>query len=369
MDAPASHACESVFAMKITFSLALSLLLWAAVPVRAGDPPNVIRQYPHKSMTAKAFGAGAKSYWIYEPAEPTPDKAPVIVFHHGWLAVNPGVYGSWIEHLVLSGKIVIFPKYQTELSSPTDFLPNSIAAVRDALDVLETAPGHVRPDRTKFALIGHSAGGNLSAQMAAVAQEAGLPDPKAVIAVCPGEVKPLNEPDLARIPATTLLVVAAGSDDHLVGDCRAREIYALTTSIPLTHKKFILYRSDRRGPVVFVADHLSPTAGLASVDNGEGLLRNKQMAKATVDILDRFGFWRMADITIEAGFAGHSLDDATSKGALFRDLGRWGDGRAVTPPICEDDLSIIPRVFPTNGLRILPWNADEFRRMLTVDKP
>ena len=93
------------------------------------------------------------------------------------------------------------------------------------------------------------------------------------------------------------------------------------------------------------------------------------MGHATINILDRHGFWRMADLTIDAGFAGRTLDEATGNGALFRDLGRWGDGKPVTPPICEDDLTTIPRVFPTNGVRILPWTADEFRRMLMVDKP
>jgi acetyl esterase/lipase len=356
--------------MRCSFLLAWGLALSVAIPARAGDQTETPRQYTHKSVTAKTFGDGAKSYWIFEPAEPAPEKAPVVVFHHGWLATNPGVYGAWIEHLVRSGRIVIFPKYQSDFATkPSEFLPNSLAAVRDALDILETAPGHVRPDRAKFALVGHSAGGNLSAQMAAVALEMGLPEPRAIVAVCPGEVKPLSEPDLSKIPATTLLAIAATNEDRIVGDCRAREIFAAASAIPTTHKKFVLYRSDRKGPIALIADHLAPTAGLASLDSGEGLLRAKQMGKATVDILDRYGFWRMTDLTIEAGFANRNLDDATNKGALFRDLGRWSDGRIVTPPLCEDDLAAIPRVFPTNGVRIVPWSADEFWRMLVADKP
>jgi len=187
--------------------------------------------------------------------------------------------------------------------------------------------------------------------------------------MCPGEVKPLPEPDLAKIPATTLLAVAATDSDRIVGDCRAREIYALATSIPSSRKKFILYRSDRRGPIPLVADHLAPTAGLATLDSGEGVFRTRQMGHATLNILDRHGFWRMADLTLDAGFSGRTLDEATHHGALFRDLGHWGDGQAVTPPICDDDLAAIPRVVPTNGVRVLPWSADEFRRMLMVDKP
>ena len=71
----------------------------------------------------------------------------MVVFNHGWFAVNPGVYGAWIEHLVRSGRIVISPRYQRDWSTPpADFLPNALAAVRDALDVLATVAG-ARPAR------------------------------------------------------------------------------------------------------------------------------------------------------------------------------------------------------------------------------
>src|SRR4051812_49387806 len=162
------------------------------------------RAYPHQTVIRQEFGFGAKSYWLFEPADPRPDIAPVVVFHHGWLAVNPGAYGAWIDHLVRNGNIVIYPRYQSDVATrPVDFLANALSAVRDAFDVLETSPKHIRPDRSRFALIGHSAGGNLSAQMAAVDVENRLPVPRAVVALMPGEVKPLREPSLAKIPPTT----------------------------------------------------------------------------------------------------------------------------------------------------------------------
>src|SRR3954447_9578111 len=141
--------------------------------VRAGKPSPF--RYVHRAVVRQELGTGARSYWLFEPAEPKPEAAPVAVFLHGWLAVNPGAYGAWIDHLARSGHIVVFPRYQEDIVTlPVDFLPNALAAVRDALDVLETSPQHVRPDRGRFALIGHSAGGNLAAQLAAVAAESGL---------------------------------------------------------------------------------------------------------------------------------------------------------------------------------------------------
>lgn len=76
-----------------------------------GEKPHATPAYPHRSFTAEAFGAGETSYWLFEPDEPKPERAPVVVFSHGWIAVNPGVYGAWIEHLVRSGRIVIYSRY------------------------------------------------------------------------------------------------------------------------------------------------------------------------------------------------------------------------------------------------------------------
>ena len=334
--------------------LALLSIACAADHARAGDPPTV---YPHKSVRKTEVGQGPRSYWLFEPAEPAPESAPVVVFNHGWFAVNPGIYGAWIEHLVRKGRIVIVPRYQRDWSTPpANFLPNALIAVRDGLHVLSTSPTHVKPDRNKFAIIGHSAGGNLAAQMAAVASEADLPIPKAVISMCPGEVlASRGMPDLANIPASTLLVVVAGEKDLVVGDQRAREIFAETTSIPKDRKKYVLYRSDLRGYPRFRADHLAPTGAHVRFDTGDGLLPMAQMAQAEVNAFDTAGFWRMADLTIEAAFAGKTLDEATDKGEAFRHLGYWSDGRPVTPPLVGDDLTIIPRVFPPGGLKILAW--------------
>ncbi len=334
--------------------------LWIATGVAHAAPP-LLDVYPHKAVQRKEYGGGARSYWLFEPADPAPASAAVVVFNHGWLAVNPGAYGAWIDHLVRSGNVVIFPRYQTDaFTKPADFLPNTLAAITDALDVLHTAPGHVRPAPDQFALIGHSAGGNLAVQIAAVASEMKLPRPRAVLAMMPGEVQPSKEPKLDRIPAETLLVVAVAEDDLIVGDGRAREIFTEASAIPLTHKKYILYRSDFHGTPRLVAHHLAVTAAHAEFDTGDALLRGFQMNQAEVNAFDRAGFWRLADVTLQAAFADRSLDEATSRGELFRHLGYWSDGRAVERPIVGDDLSQIPRVFPTRGVRLIKWTPPEF---------
>jgi dienelactone hydrolase len=303
------------------------------------------------------IGHGPRSYWLFEPDRGKVERAPVVVFLHGWFAVNPAFYGAWIDHLVRDGTVVIFPRFQNDVGTlPQDFLPNVLSAIRDALEVLHVGVGHVRPDVTRFAVIGHSVGGNLAAQVAAVASDpnAELPIPRAVIALMPGEVIPTRAPSLDRITGTTLLLVVVGEDDLVVGDLRARQIFTETSAIPRSRKKFILFRTDRHGFPPLVAEHTAPTGVNRLLDNGEGILRSLQLSLGEVNALDRAGFWKMSDLTLGAAFRGLTLDDVTRDEARFSHLGYWSDGRKVTPPIVGDDLDLIPRVLLTNGLRLFP---------------
>jgi pimeloyl-ACP methyl ester carboxylesterase len=306
------------------------------------------------------IGVGPRSYWLFEPDEPKPERAPVVVFLHGWFAVNPGFYGAWINHLVRHGRIVIFPRYQNDVGTlPQDFLPNALAAVRDGLGALSVGVGHVRPDKAQFALVGHSAGGNLAAQIAALASDphADVPRPRALVVIMPGEVIPVREPTLDRIPASTLLLVVVGEDDLVVGDLRGRQIFTEATAIPRARKRFVLFRSDRHGYPPLIAEHTAPTGVNHRLDNGEGVFRSLQRSFGDVNALDRAGFWRMTDLTLDAAFEGKTLDDATRDLERFRHLGYWSDGRRVIPPLVGDDVNAIPRVILGNGLRIFPFSA------------
>ncbi len=316
--------------------------------------PREAPSYPHQAFRKFEIGTGPRSYWIFEPDKPQPARAPVVVLLHGWQAYNPAAYGAWILHLTRSGRIVVFPRYQDVSTRPAAFLTNAGHAVRDSLVVLASSSKHVRPDLTRVVFLGHSAGGNIAVQLAATAHQEGVPSPVAVIALMPGEVSAERGPDLATIPPQTLLVVTVGEDDYIVGDHRARQIFAQTTSIPAARKKFILYRSDLHGRPWLIADHLAPTAAARDFDTAEAPFRGIQMRQARLDALDRAALWRMADITFEAAFHGQTLDDAADRGALFLNLGRWSDGRPVTPPIVADNPDDVPRIIPPNGLRLLP---------------
>jgi dienelactone hydrolase len=315
---------------------------------------------PHGGVRRYEIGQGPRSYWLFEPDRPRPGAAPVVVFLHGWFAVNPGFYGAWIDHLVRHGHVVIFPRYQNDVGTlPQDFLPNAMAAIHDALGVLSVSVDHVRADTRRFALIGHSAGANLASQIAALSSDphAALPTPRAVVAIMPGEVFPLRQPTFDRIPGTTLLIVAVGDEDIVVGDLRGRQIFAEATAIPPSRKRFILFRSDRHGYPPLIAEHTAPTGTNPRLDNGEGVLRSLQLSLGDVNALDFAGFWRITDLTLHAAFTGQSLDDASRDPERFRHLGYWSDGRRVIPPLVGTDLDAIPRVIPGNGLKLFPWSG------------
>ncbi|AMV38858.1 dienelactone hydrolase family protein [Planctomyces sp. SH-PL62] len=351
--------------LRIVAASALALILNIHPDAIAGEPNSRPTRGkaeesppPHGRVARHEMGTGPRSYLLYEPADPKPERAPVVVFLHGWFSVNPAIYGAWIDHLVRNGSTVVFPRYQNNVGTlPRDFLPNALHAVRDALVVLEGGRGHVRPEPGKFALIGHSAGGNLAAQLAALSANPrhGLPEVKATLAFFPGEVLPTREPLLSEIPASTLLVVAVGEEDVLVGDLRGRQIFAQATSVPRSRKRYLLFRSDRHGFPPLIAEHTAPSGANPKLDNGEGILRNLQLSMGEVNALDRAGFWRVADQTLEAAYAGRTLDEAAADSEAFTNLGYWSDGRKVLPPLMADHLDAVPRVILSNGIRLIPW--------------
>jgi acetyl esterase/lipase len=92
--------------------------------------------YLYTEVIETAYGNGVEKYWIFEPKDHTEQELPVIVFLHGWLGMHPRNQVRWIEHLVKKGNIVIFPKYQMSTTLGKYFIPNAIAAIKDAFERL-----------------------------------------------------------------------------------------------------------------------------------------------------------------------------------------------------------------------------------------
>ena len=338
-------------------ALLLSLLVQTQFPTPPPQPETGPggKQAPHAAVIKNRYGKGGTEYWIYEPDKPKPTQAPVVIFLHGWGGMNPLYYGAWIDHIVKRGNIVVFPRYQSSiLTRREDFIPNSLEAIKAALQTLQTEPGHVRPDLTKVATVGHSLGGVLSASVAALARESGLPHVRAVMSVEPGLTKsPANVlmPDLKKIESDTLLLSIAGDRDTLVDDYDAKRIYYETSRVKAENKDFVKLVTDDRGFPPLIASHRAPTAPDKEYDNGEGDLgaRIQSMGSGSsaqtdressripaVNALDYYGLWKLFDALCDAAFYGKNREFALGNTPQQRFMGKWSDGVPVKELIVTD---------------------------------
>ena len=103
-------------------------------------------EYVCDSVWFQDFSKKQDGYWLFEPMEPKPDSANLIVFVHGYGGYNPMIYGQWIRHLVRKGNIVVYPRYQKNIlrPRPKKFSRNVSRAIRDALAEMKN-DGHVKP--------------------------------------------------------------------------------------------------------------------------------------------------------------------------------------------------------------------------------
>jgi acetyl esterase/lipase len=340
----------------VVLSLTLMLSSLSVVFAQGITPPSQPqsgpggKQYLHAEVTKNRYGKGGQEYWIFEPDSPRPRTAPVIVFLHGWGGMNPLYYGAWLDHLVKRGNIVIYPRYQANLLTPIkDFTPNTLAAVKDAVSRLQTERGHVAADFTRFATVGHSMGGLLAANVAALAGELKLPRVRAVMSVEPGITEsPINFQlaDLKKLTSDTLLLSVAGDQDTLVRDTDAKRIYYESTRVSAANKDFITLVTDTHGTPTLVASHRAPTAIDKSYDSGEGLSgapagtsdpigNTPQVARRVrpetmmVNALDYYGTWKLFDALCDAAFNGRNREYALGNTPQQRFMGQWSDGVPV----------------------------------------
>ena len=166
-------------------------------------------------------------------------KAPprqAIVFLHGWRPVPPFVYGKWLRHLAAQGNTIVYPVYQQRDDRPEAVLANAIAGIRAGLRAARAEPAGL-------VAVGHTTGGALAFDYAALAADEGLPGPHAVLAVYPdrkpegGEVTPA---ELSRIPPQTRLAVIAGPGDPVPdGEAQARALLGAAERVPGARRRYL----------------------------------------------------------------------------------------------------------------------------------
>jgi hypothetical protein len=279
--------------------------------------------YSHSIVIKTRYKWGGQQFWIFEPFMPKPESAPLIVFNHGWSAIHPLPYRAWINHLVKKGNIVVYPRYQKFLVRGVEkSTSNAISAVKDAIEILNSG-WHVRPELDKFAIVGHSLGGGITANMAALAKEEGLPIPKAVMPVQPA-INPLDTSNYTKISNETYLLVIIGEDDYVVGNYSAKIIFNDATQVPLTNKDFVIQVTDKYGTPDILGDHMAPVCLPKFLSN-------------TVDAMDYYSTWKLFDALTDYAFYGLNKEYCLGDTPEQRFMGLWSDDTPVKELIVTDN--------------------------------
>ncbi len=289
--------------------------LFPSPPGQAASGPGGA-DYPYSSVVESDHGAGDTRYWIFEPGSPGTGSHPFVVFVHGYGALTPDPYRPWLEHLAKKGNVVVYPAYQSSLSTPPfDYTPNAAAAIRDAIAEIQGG-GHATVDLLRAGVTGHSYGGVIAANLAAQHAQFALPGFLAVMCNAPGTGGWDTYADYSDIPSGTLLLTVVCEDDGTVLPTDAKRIFDQSTSVSLADKDFVTLRHDYHGVPPLSADHLAPAS--------------------PVNAFDWRGFWKWFDALLDAAFYGTNRAFALGDTPQQRDLGQWSDGRDVEEPVVTD---------------------------------
>jgi pimeloyl-ACP methyl ester carboxylesterase len=323
----------------------------AALPTPPGQPASGPggSQYAHAKVRKCLLGEGSCAYHLYEPDAPRPASAPVVVFLHGYSAVNPRVYGGWIEHLVRRGNTAVYPVYQTGPAGVHLYTTNALAAVKDAFRALRKDEARVRFDpKERWAIVGHSLGCPIGANIAGRAEKEGLPKPRALMLCNGGDANTAMKfvPSILELPQNIpdlLLLAVAGADDMLCGERVSREVFEKSSRVSPPNKNLIHMFSDNTGQPSLSAGHLAPLAVKGDYDTRSSFLGGGDFERAGLrwlgigqpDALDFYGYWKWFDGLTDAAFHGKHREFALGNTPQQRFMGKWSDGRPVKEPKVE----------------------------------
>jgi len=313
-----------------TAPLSVGLTPTVLALTRPGQPssgPGGTSNYLHQTALQSVYDTGENQYYIFEPANPAPKSAPLIILMHGYGDIAPDRFRLWIEHLVKRGNLVVYPIYQQAIFSSGENFTNSAAkAIRNALEQLKN--GKVTPELDKVSYFGYSAGGIITANLVAQTESLGLPAPKSLFLMTPGgslgyglvsgNGQKLEIPGfkletadrLAKIPPGTKMVVVVADRDTTVGDIAAKFIWQSSSQVADTNRAFVRFNTDTHGKPPLIADH-----GIAN--------------RAQPDALNFFGMWKLFDALQSCALSGKDCEVALGDTAAQRFMGKWSDGQPV----------------------------------------
>lgn len=240
---------------RIAFALSLAAVAGCASSApssehrRGSDGPDIqwiVQSRAIRGLSQRAVGRGTRAAVLLWRSGTRPPRSTVI-FLHGWEALPPYFYGAWLRHLSMQGNTVVYPVMQGLATKAEALRSNALAGIAAGLSAVHADPRTV-------VVIGHTTGGALAFDYAALARARGLPSPRAVLAIFPGRNPPIGEitpANLSRIPAAARLEVIAGPGDPIPnGEAQARTLLSGATRVP-AERRHLLAAPDvgRGGPM------------------------------------------------------------------------------------------------------------------------
>ena len=287
--------------------------------------------YMHNDVIWSDFAEAEDGYWLFEPTAPQPDSAHVVVFLHGYGAYNTMIYGQWIRHLVQKGNIVIFPRYQKNLFSPSpnEFPKNIAIAIKDALKELEKE-NRVKPLNEVLSYVGHSYGGASAAYLAVHYRDFDLPKPSAIFLASPGTgpLKGARLDDYKGMDEDLNLLVMVSEDDRTVGDELGTIIFNTTVNTP--NRNLILQKHDYHGDKKITAGHNESYSVDKTFDTGVNNFSSKRSLNVgKLDAVDFYGYWKLFDALLDCTRTNANCEYAFGNTPEQKNMGKWSDGKAV----------------------------------------
>lgn len=301
--------------------------------------------YPHGDFTVTEGGEGHDAWFVFQPADPVPDDAPLAIMTHGYYEyAGYQQIAAMVEHTVRQGAVVIYPRWQTDVADPCpgpyDIEPcmdSVVAGITGGLDFLASDDATVSPRLDETSYFGFSFGGILTTNMANRHSDLPIPEPKAIFIEDPHsgatDEHPVDD-DLSGIPATTWFECHSGATG-IIGEagkvgasCNA--IFPKLGHLPADRKALVMTRDDWSAS--------PPLASTHGVCAGPG----NDPYEWEVNAYDWNFCWKVWDALREAVSTGEPPVAAIADSPEHRSLGEWSNGRPVEELVVLKDGALEP---------------------------
>lgn len=310
---------------------------------RRHAPEAYVAQKVHQGVATFTVGEGMNRAYVFVPQMPAPVGAPLVLLHHGWLGMNPRNFGGLIDLLVRRGAAVVYPVYQdgdrTAPQAVTTLAARADATALRAID--QRFPGLVNATKTFY--YGYSMGAAIALNLALDPAHYGLPAPKALMLVAPGDAQHVARGANAasiygRVESLSEdlpTVLVTGAADTSIGVPTAKALANRLCPSRRARRVLIVLPSDSDGGSRIEAGHGSPGAPdsrydfpdphaaiPSSIQPGNGI-----EPSASLNLLDYYGYWRVATRLLDYVGGKEFPSELFSDNPENRFLGLWPSGR------------------------------------------